>query len=223
MKRTRIKICGNTNEQDALRLAEYPVDALGFIVTKKDTHSIIEATLAAKITTKLPPFITSVLGISLQHNTLAKVITFCRGINPNAVQIQYGGTIEEIKTMQRELPWLKVIKVTNVFSREAIKEIEPFFTVVDMFLIDNKGKSKKKRLPFNEYLDTAKEIVNLSPKPVMLAGGLNSDNVEQAIQTVKPYAVDLISGVETTPGKKDFSKVEKFIKMVWETDKKIYG
>jgi len=223
MKRTKIKICGITSEKDALKLAQMPVDALGFIVSTKDIPNKIKPSLATKIVVKLPPLVTSVLAISLQHNTVEEVLSFCQKIRPNTLQIQFGGTVNEIKTIRNKLPWLKIIKATNVFGEEAIREIKPFFEIVDMFLIDNKGKPKENQLSFAEYLKISREIVKISPKPVMLAGGLNTDNVEKAIKIVRPYAVDLISGVETIPGEKDFKKVKEFIKIVWEADKKIYG
>lgn len=223
MRRTKVKICGITNEKDALKLAKLPVDALGFIVTKKDIPSKIEAKFASKIIAKLPPFVATVLGISLQHNTLTQVINFCQKINPSALQIQHGGSVDEIKTIKERFSWLKIIKATNVFGRKAVEEVKPFFKIADMFLIDNKGKLKEDQLSFDEYLQISKEIVKISPNPVMLAGGLNNKNVEKAIKVVRPYAVDLISGVETIPGKKDFNKVKEFIKIVWKTDKKIYG
>jgi phosphoribosylanthranilate isomerase len=199
------------------------IDALGFIVTTKDIPNKIKPTLAAKTIAKLPPFVSSVLAVSLQHNTVEEVLNFCQKISPNALQIQFGGTIKEIKTIKNKLPWLKIIKATNVFGEEAMEEVKSFFEITDMFLIDNKGKLKEDKLSFNDYLKISREIVKISPKPVMLAGGLKSKNVERAIKIVRPYAVDLISGVETIPGKKDFKKVKEFIKKLLEVDRKICG
>lgn len=223
MRRTKIKICGNTHERDALRLAQLPVDAIGFIFTERDFLSKIAASLAARIVPELPPFVTSVLGMSLEGYSLNKVISMCKAIKPGALQIQYGGSKDDINTIKSRLPWIKIIKTVNVFGEEAVREIKQFFDVTDMVLIDNKGGEKSERLAFEEYLKISQKIVQLSPKPVMFGGGLNSQNVEKAIRTVQPYAVDLISGVETIPGRKDFIKVKEFIKTVWRVDQKVYG
>jgi phosphoribosylanthranilate isomerase len=222
MRRTKIKICGNTNKKDAVKLSKLPVDAIGFIVTKKDYPNKISPVKARKVVTTLVPFISTVLGLSLEHRKIENLYGLCQKVCPDILQIQHGGTKEEIEKIRNNLPWLKIIKTINVFDESALGEVKSYYKVADMILIDNKGSSKNKKLEFEKYLKIAKKITRNSPIPTMLAGGLNIDNIEKAITTVHPYAVDLISGVETKPGKKDFHKVEKFILKVQEVDGKIY-
>jgi phosphoribosylanthranilate isomerase len=224
MNRPKIKICGITNEEDALRLAYLPVDALGFIVVKKDFPSRISVDDATKIISELSPFVTSVVAPSLKHNSLEEVMEICQKTKPDALQIQYGGTRSEIGKIRKEFGWMKIIKTINVMGKEAIGEAKGFFKIVDMINVDNKGRKEATvPLTMDQYWRIAREIVDICPKPVMLAGGLNSENVGGAIRAVRPYAVDVISGVETIPGKKDFKKVNAFLKAVEKTDSLVYG
>lgn len=221
MRRTKIKICGITNEEDAFKLSQMAVDALGFIVIISARRRPFKITLkkASKIIAKLPPFITSVVGVHRKYNSLEEVINILRETSPDAVQLQFGGTLGEIKKIKQAFPTIKIIKTFFVGGSD-LKEIKRFSEIIDMILIH--GERGEEITSKEEYLKTAREVVKNSLKPVMIAGGLDLSNVALVIEKVRPYAVDLISGVETVPGKKDFVKVDKLIKMVGKVDKKVY-
>jgi phosphoribosylanthranilate isomerase len=198
-KRTKIKICGNTNEEDVSKLSQMGIDALGFIVIISARRRPFKITLkrASKIITQLSPFITTVVGVHRKYNSLEEIIDILRETNPDAVQLQFGGTSEEIEKLKLEFPRLKIIKRFSLTGREELEEIKKFLKIVNMILIDSRGV--KEALPQNKYWQLAKMAVKVSSKPVMLAGGLDSKNVDQAIKIVRPYAVDLISGVRNNP------------------------
>lgn len=214
---TKIKICGITNREDAQRLAGLEVDALGFIVTEKKFPFRISAKDAKEIVADLPPFITSVLAVA--YLDLEELIFLCKEIKPDAVQIQYGlDRISELKELRKRLPWVQIIKtihadLENPDKKEIFDKTKEFVSDVDAFLLDGLRK-KYKKLRLQRYWRITRKVVEESSKPVILAGKLDAKNVGQAIKIVKPYAVDLISGVETIPGKKDFKKVNEFIKVV---------
>jgi len=220
VRRTKIKICGITNEGDAKKLSSYPIDSLGFIVTRKKIPSRIAAVKAAKIIAKLSPFITSVVGFA--YLTVEEIVNLWQKTKPDALQIQYRLAPKEVREVKKKLPWVTLIKTIHVNKKEdcerAIKEARRFISCSDALLLDSSWRWGSD-LTFKQYLKTAAKIVKLSPKPVILAGGLNAQNVGKGIRVARPYAVDLISGVETIPGKKDFAKVEKFIKSVRKADR----
>src|SRR3989344_6838219 len=92
--KTRIKICGITNENDALKLLRYDIFALGFIITKKEIPSRIDLNLATKIIKNLPSHILSVVGVA--DLSPEEIISVCQKTEADAVQIQKGGTISDI-------------------------------------------------------------------------------------------------------------------------------
>ncbi len=222
MTRTaRIKICGITNKEDAEKLAKLDVDALGFIVTKREFPHRISAEDAKEIISHLPPFITSVLAEA--YLSLEDLVSLCKELKPNALQIQHGlDQPNELKKLKKSLPEIKIIKAVrtdleNPNEADVRAKAKEVAKVVDAILLDG-IRRKYKKLELKEYWEIAQKVVKEVPKPVILAGKLNIENVAEVIKVVKPYGVDLISGVETAPGKKDFRKVREFIKAVRGAD-----
>lgn len=219
VRTAKIKICGITNRKDAEKLAQLDIDALGFIVTEKEIPSRISVEEAKKIISNLPPFIISVLGLG--GLGISEVVSLCEEIKPDSVQIQYGlDSANELRELKKKMPWVSVIKtiqidLENPDEKRALIEAKEFAGVSDALLV-HPAMRKHKKIDLEKYWKLAAKIVGLSSKPVILAGKLNAQNVVRAVKIVKPYAIDLLSGVETTPGKKDFKKVEELIKVVRE-------
>lgn len=200
--KTRIKICGITNENDALKLSKYDLFALGFIITKKDISSRIDLNLAAKIIKSLPSHLLSVVGVA--NLPPEEIISVCQKTEAGAVQIQRGGTIADILEIKRQMPELKIWKAFFTDTEPDLDEIAGFEKISDVILIHSKEQEWSKGL----------KIAKALTKPFILAGGLNLNNVKRAIEEFRPFAIDLIRGVETIPGKKDFKKVKKLINLV---------
>lgn len=218
MARTaKIKICGITNKEDAEKLAQLDVDALGFIVTEKEIPSRISAEKAKEIIVNLPLFVTSVL--SGGDWTLEGTISLCEEIKPDGFQIQYGlDSASELRELKRGIPWISIIKTIHVDlenpdEKEVFRKAKEFVEVSDSLLV-HPAKKEYKKIDLEKYWETARKVVKFSPKPVILAGKIDAQNVARAIKIVKPYAIDLIRGIETIPGKKDFKKIEEFIRIV---------
>ncbi len=198
----KIKICGITNEEDVKQLIKYDIDALGFIVTKRDIPWKIESELAEKLIGQLPPQVLSVVGVA--DYSAEATIELCRKTGASVVQLQRGGTVSDIVMIRGALPNLKIWKVFFMDLEPDLDEIKEFEKVSDAILVH----SKEEQWPIG--LRIAKRL----KKPFVLAGGLRIENVKRAIDTFNPWMLDLISGVETIPGKKDFAKVEELIRAV---------
>lgn len=199
----KIKVCGITNLEDALYAAKLGADALGFIFYKKSKR-YIEPDEAKKIIDKLPPFITKV-GVFVNENT-SELIEAKRIAGFDIFQL-HG---DEPPHFCSKIPG-KYIKALRVNGEKSFNDIESFGT--EYFLFDTYSKEEYGGTgeTFNwDLLDNS----YLKDKFVILSGGLTSNNISEAIKKINPYAVDVSSGVEMSPGKKDHDKLKKFFEAV---------
>jgi len=203
----RVKICGITNEVDALKAARLGAWALGFIFYKKSPR-FISPFKARKIIESLPPFVTPV-GVFVNHpaGAVKDIINHC-GLR--AVQLH--GDEDHHFCHRLKSYHVKVIKAFRVGEGFDPKIVEPF--KVDAFLFDtfeptNYGGSGK---TFDWNI--LKQIKSSYDVPLILSGGLNAQNVIEPVNELRPYAVDANSGVEESPGKKDHKKMKDFIDIV---------
>jgi phosphoribosylanthranilate isomerase len=198
----KVKICGLTNVQDALQCCEAGVDALGFIfatsprqMTPREVKKIIE---------ELPPFVTTVgVFVNEELTRIKEIVEECQ-----LDLVQLSGNEEPAYC--QTFPPRKVIKAFRVKDEESLKVIPNYR--VGAYLLDSFSKgifggSGKK---FDWRL--AKKVSQYGK--VIIAGGLSPENVLLALREAQPYGVDVCSGVEETPGKKDYQKVRAFIAQV---------
>ena len=191
----KVKICGITNIEDALAAVEYGADALGFVFAPSPRR--VTPQTVKSIVAELPPFVTKV-GVFMDRN-LAEVketISFC---NLNLVQLHGSEGPDFCAAL-----FPKVIKafVPNVLPKpEILKRYH-----VAAFLIDREKGSDTRP---EQIWPIAKALTACGR--VILAGGLTPENIAEAIKAVQPYAVDVSSGVESKPGKKDHRKMKAFI------------
>ena len=203
----KVKICGITNLEDALAAADAGADALGFVFYPESPR-FIDPGKARAIIARLPAFITSVGVFVDESEDLIRRI-----IREGGVQVlQFHGSESPILcTRFRE----KVVKAIRIKDEESIREMQMYD--VDTFLLDTmvegiRGGTGK---TFNwKYAEMAKEHGR-----IILSGGLNASNVGEAIRRVRPYGVDVSSGVEISPGKKDHNKIMEFVREA----KKLYA
>lgn len=196
--KTRVKICSITNLEDACMAVEYGADALGFIFT--NSPRMIDPEKARQIIKQLTPFVTTV-GVFMNNALkLVEEISLFTGIN--VVQLHGNESPDYCKRIQKQI--IKRIDVQKEDTKENLIEKMKLYSV-SAFLIDP-GTGSGKLFEWN----IAKEI----DFPLIIAGGLNPENVKQAVGLLKPYGVDVSSGVERTLGKKDPEKVKRFIKEV---------
>ncbi|HEY0257128.1 MAG TPA: phosphoribosylanthranilate isomerase [Candidatus Methylacidiphilales bacterium] len=201
----RIKICGITNQEDAAAAVAAGADALGFILYEKSKRFIpIEE--AVKITRILPPFVQTVavtVNATREFTNLGwrKLLR-----NFGVAQLHGNESPGHCKAVSKYLPVIKV------FAADEEALVAPESYPVAAFLLDT---------PSHGYGGTgqtfdwnlALQFKKRTTKPLILSGGLNPENVAKAVETVQPYAVDVSSGVEASPGKKDHAKLRDFIQI----------
>ncbi|MEI7999254.1 MAG: phosphoribosylanthranilate isomerase [Candidatus Omnitrophota bacterium] len=202
----RIKVCGITNEKDAIKAANLGAWALGFIFYKKSPR-FISPFKAKKIIEQLPPFITPV-GVFVNHNlgAVRDIIGHC-GLK--AVQLHGDEDHHFCHRLRRYQ--VKVIKAFRVGDDFTPSVVEPF--KVDAYLFDTYSPDAFGGTGKNFDWSLLKDIKSANV-PIILSGGLNSQNVIDPVNNLKPYAVDVNSGIEEAPGKKDHGKMKDFIDIV---------
>ena len=198
----KVKICGMTQLKDALFAIEQGVDAVGFIFYKRSPRAVTMKTVR-EIITKRPPLVDTV-GVFVNESAerLNKIADYC-GLD----LVQLHG--EESPAFCRKIH-RRVIKAFRVKDLQSIKQLEKFPVsgfLLDTFSDDLHGGTGK-TFDWNLALPAKKM------GPVILAGGLTPQNILQAVRQVRPYGVDVCSGVEKSPGIKDLEKVRAFLKNI---------
>lgn len=205
----RAKICGISNSEDAKIALQAGADALGFLVGI--THLAedkISKEKAKDIILSLPPFVSTV---AVTHLTdVNKIVDLVLYLGVTTVQIHDYIAPEEVKRVRDMLPGVKIIKAVHVMQEDSIAIAQSFTPYVDALLLDSRTKDRLGGTGLTHDWNISERIVNEVNRPVILAGGLNADNVYDAVKKVKPFGVDVNSGVESD-NKKDFDKVSRFI------------
>jgi phosphoribosylanthranilate isomerase len=216
---TRVKICGITNLDDARMAVQAGADALGFIFVEK-TPRFVTPEQVASIVRWLPPFVTPV-GVFWDHPTgqVKAIIEACR---LRAIQLHGDEKPEDWDGMP--VPLIKTVKLSPATTIEGLPEYKLgerinalwWRKVAAAILFDSNARwseGGETREPI-EWRSIAMMGTMTPPErrpAVILSGGLTPDNVARAVDIVRPYAVDVNSSVEATPGKKDPEKVRRFI------------
>ncbi len=196
----RIKICGITNLEDALLAAELGADALGFIFYAKSPRKV-DPEVARAIIAQLPPFVAAV-GVFVDE-AAAVVRDLAARVGLDWVQLHGQESPEYCRNLGR-----KVIKGFRIRDEKSLLELEPYRDAVQAFLLDTYKKGQVGGT--GEVFDWHLALEAQKYGRIILAGGLDADNVAQAIATARPAAVDAASGTEAAPGKKDPAKLRAF-------------
>jgi phosphoribosylanthranilate isomerase len=207
----KVKICGIKTEHDLGLTINAGADAVGFITdVPLDSPRKITLAEASRLISKVPVFVTSVLVI-MPKNT-HEAMRMIQVARPEAVQIHNDLPLSELKKIRGT--GVKLIKTIPVWqdaqADTLIKQIQELYGIADAVLLDTArdGKTGGTGIPHN--WEVSSNVVMNAGIPVILAGGLKPENVREAVQCVRPYAVDTASGVETD-SKKDEKKVMDFI------------
>jgi phosphoribosylanthranilate isomerase len=201
--KTKVKICGLTNLADAQFAVAAGADALGFIFYDKSPRCLT-IPAAAEITRALPPLL---MRVGLFVNAPADFVL--RAISEAGLtMLQFHGDEPPEFCTQFGLMSMKAFRIRDA---ESLKEIPKYQTdayLLDAFSSTTLGGTGEK---FNWNLAVEAQKFG---KPIFLAGGLTPENVAEAVKKVRPFGVDVSSGVEISPGKKDHAKVRAFIEAV---------
>ncbi len=190
-----VKVCGITNEDDALFAVAMGADAVGFIFAPSPRQ--VAAQTVYDITRRLPP---EVLTVGVFRDELpGRVIETAHRANVKAVQL-HGGTKEQAIEVSGSIQW--VIKAFGS-DEPSLPEADQYGT--DLVHLDAPSPGSGKLFDWRLASDVPDSV------RLILAGGLDPDNVADAIEIVEPWGVDVATGVETSPGRKDPTKVRRFI------------
>jgi phosphoribosylanthranilate isomerase len=197
----RVKICGITTLDDALMAVAAGADALGFVFYDKSPRNISPVQAAAIIAT-LPPFVQTVgLFVNEETERINWTAAYC-GLD--LVQLHGDETPEDCLEVNHRV--IKAFRMKSIVSIEPLQSFQVAGYLLDAWCPDSYGGTG---LTFNWEMAAAARQYGR----IILAGGLTPENVVEAIRQVEPYAVDVSSGVESAPGKKDREKVRRFIAM----------
>ena len=199
---TRVKICGITSLEDALAACEAGADALGFNFAPeaRRKNRYIDPEHAQRIIAQLPSFVVSVaVCVNATDAELSRYLEFV-----DRVQLHGEESVEQCRRFAARA--IKVFRAGPGFDPKTMIEYPTPAVLLDAYTPDQRGGSGQ-----TCDWDVACRAVELG-RPLILAGGLTPENVAEAVQRVRPYAVDTAGGVESAPGKKDHDRIREFIR-----------
>lgn len=205
--KTRVKFCGITRAEDARFAADLGVDAIGLVFTRS-SRRFVGITQARTIRRALPPFVAAVaLFMDDEPSWIEEVIA---SVQPDILQFHGGETPGFAASFPR--PYYKAVPMASVadVAACAAQHAEAAGFLLDSHAVGTAGGS-------GGVFDWTRVPRNIK-RPLILAGGLDASNVAQAIALVRPYAVDVSSGIETAAGLKDAAKMRRFIDAVHAAD-----
>ena len=204
--RCRVKICGITSVADALMVCHAGVDAIGLVFYPKSKRNV-QLAQAAEICRALPPFVTTVgLFLDAQADFVREVL--------NSVPLdvlQFHGSESPEYCAQFPRPYLKAVGMKGITEHGGLAAYAARYPDAQGFLVDSHAPGAAGGT--GEVFDWT-QVPHTFPKPLILAGGLTPENVAQAIRVTQVYAVDVSSGVESSPGVKGAALVETFMQAV---------
>jgi phosphoribosylanthranilate isomerase len=203
MTRTRIKICGICTPADAITVVQSGADAIGMVFYDRSPRHV-SLDQAAEIAAVIPPFISTVcLFVNAERGDINEVIS---RVKPDL--LQFHGDEDEEFCSSFDVAYIKALRVQD--GSGLMQSCRDYSSakgiLLDSYTPGTPGGT-------GESFDWS-GIPEQLPLPVILAGGLDSDNVARAISIARPWAVDVSSGVEEYPGKKDALKVSRFVQAV---------
>lgn len=220
----RVKICGITNQEDIHVCASAGVDALGFVVEYPiPVPWNLKRDRALELMSEVPPFVSKVAVVG---DSLEGVMDIVKLLRPDAVQLHgrepFRDTIKLVQALKLE--GVQVIKAMrfSVTTGELIWDLKDPIEAcsrlieigTDAVVLDSVSESRPAGTGVSFDWGVARMVTDRVDIPIILAGGLNPKNIYNAIAKVRPYGVDVISGVEALDGKKDPFKVKSFMREV---------
>jgi len=213
MVKPRIKICCISSEVEAKMAIQYGASALGFVGHMPSGPGIISDDLILRIVKTIPPPIGTFL---LTSETVAqKIIAHHQVTRTNTIQMVDSISINSYNVIRESIPSIKLVQVIHVIDNKSVDVAIMIAELVDAILLDSGNPNLRiKELGGTGRIHNwklSRKIRNGVKIPVFLAGGINAENVKQAIDEVEPFGLDLCNGVRTN-GRLDEKKLELFMK-----------
>jgi phosphoribosylanthranilate isomerase len=206
MMRTRIKICGLRREEDALYAAQQGADAIGLIFYPGSAR-VVDLASAKRIVSALPAFVESVA--LFVNAPPEQVHAVCTEIRPSLLQFHGDESPAYCEAFDR--PFVKALRVGGAMTAADLLQFRDDFASAKALLLDTlaEGHYGGSGQSFDWSL-----IPDVMRASIVLSGGLNPSNVRDAVKAIRPWAVDVSSGVESEKGIKDHDKIRQFIQQV---------
>ena len=212
---SRIKICCISSVEEAKLAISYGASAIGLVSEMPSGPGVISEELIEEIALGAPPTLSTFLLTSKQDAT--SIINQQKRCKVNTLQLCDRLVTGTYRDLREGLPGIKIVQVIHVTGEESVEEAKTIAPEVDALLLDsgNSSSAVKELGGTGRTHDwgLSRKIVDSVDIPVWLAGGLNADNVAQAINSVKPYGVDVCSGVRTDSNL-DEEKLQRFTDQV---------
>ena len=208
----RIKICGITKPEDAKLAAELGADAIGLNFYEQSPRCITPFA-ASELVRRLPPFVAAV-GVFVNWEE-APVVALCKALHLHAAQLHGDESSQTVERVAARLPVIKVLRLAQGNNTLDFSS----FRSASAFLLDSAASGQYGGTGATGNWHLARTAAQ--SHRVILAGGLTPENVGEAIRIVRPYAVDVASGVEARPGKKDPAKMRSFFEEVSRASREI--
>jgi phosphoribosylanthranilate isomerase len=208
-----VKICGIRRHEDALIAAELGADAVGLLVgQRQNSPDFISAAVARDISRALPPSVEAVLVTHIEDVDELERLLQQSGITTVQLHSEIAST--SVERLRGRFPHVRIFKSVHVISADSVAYPEAFRKLVDGFVLDSINVLTDQVGGTGKTHDwsISRQIVTRYPEiPIILAGGLNSENVRSAIEYVHPFGVDVNSGTKAPNGFKDTRKMQEFI------------
>jgi phosphoribosylanthranilate isomerase len=206
---TWIKICGTTSERDADIAIRAGANALGFVMTESPRQ--VTDTTAYSIGTIIPKGVATIgVFVNEKLDVIIQTARFCRF---TGVQLHGDEDRNYIAKLRDALQGVKIIKAINATAAPETTQMEP-----DAWLLDSGTSSQRGGTGKTFEWQAAQSLAMKLKQPVIVAGGLNANNVHQALEILQPWGIDVVSGVESYPGCKHPGAVAQFIDAVRQFD-----
>ncbi|HXO61272.1 MAG TPA: phosphoribosylanthranilate isomerase [Candidatus Acidoferrales bacterium] len=211
---TRVKICGITNAEDARAACEAGVDAIGLNFYPRSPRAL-SVNKAAELRAQIPSGV-QVFGVFVNAE-VAEVMEIFRNVRLHALQLHGDESPITVAQLARIAPVFKALRVGPEFSAVTLES----YPGVSGFLFDTADAGPGQYGGTGRLADweVAQQVAR--SHRVILAGGLNADNVAAAILQVRPYGVDVASGVEASPGAKDHAQLREFVREARRADQEL--
>jgi phosphoribosylanthranilate isomerase len=213
--KVRVKICCISSVDEAKMAIDFGASALGLVGQMPSGPGVIDDELIARIARAVPPVVSTFL---LTSETRAEnIISHFKKVYTSTIQLVDALQGRDYQTLRKELPGVKLVQVIHVLDENSVAEAIEISESVDAILLD----SGNPNLNIKELGGTgrvhnwqlSRKIKEQVKMPVFLAGGLNSNNVREAVETVQPFGIDICSGVRSG-GKLDNEKLEAFFEIL---------
>ena len=205
----RVKICGITRKEDLDVAAAAGADAVGFVVGVASSPRNLSLSEAERLIRQVPPFVKSVL-VTVPRSI--DDFAAYEKLNPDVIQI-HGENLHAAASVRLKLSNTLLIGAVSAQLANDLDAVSRAAKLFDAVLLDSFADGRYGGTGVVHDWELSKRVKQtIQPKPLILAGGLNPENVAEAVRTVEPYAVDVSSGVEQQPGIKSHQKIVEFIK-----------